>query len=278
MARSIGEIQQEMTEAIRHDPVLSGAATSTSKTALWRLWTRIAATCAWTVEVLMDTFVQEVNEKVAALKPHSLRWYAAKAEAFQYGRALALDSDTYDNTNVPEETAESERIVKYAAVTERDAQLAVKVAKQSDDLMPLSEAELTAFRAYMNEIKDAGVKLSIVSHAADSLKLGLTIYYDPLILSSNGSRIDGASSTPVRDAITRFLQNLPFNGEFVIAYLTDALQQVDGVVIPHVAGCFTKYSDLPFTSVNISVVPESGYLRLADQDFAVTYIAKAPLR
>ena len=144
MARTIAEIQQSMIDGIQADPVLAPVATSTSKTALWKLWTRVVATCAWTVEVLFDTFKAEVNEVVATLKPHTERWYAAKALAFQYGYSLALDSDVYDNSALTETQIDNSQIVKYAAVTPVDKKLRIKVAKETGDLAPLTAPELAA--------------------------------------------------------------------------------------------------------------------------------------
>jgi hypothetical protein len=278
MARTIAEIQQSMIDDIQADPVLAPVSTSTSKTALWRLWTRIVAVCAWTVEVLFDTFKSEVNEVVATLKPHTERWYASKARAFQYGYSLALDSDVYDNSALTETQIDDSQIVKYAAVTPVDKKLRIKVAKETGDLAPLTAPELAAFAEYMARIKDAGVKLIIDSLPADKLKLSLKIYYDPLILNATGGRIDGADSEPVQNAVDVFLKNLPFNGTFVIAFLVDALQKVDGVVIPHIDSCETKYGALPFTSVDVKVVPDSGYLRFeVAGDLTIEFIPQGQL-
>lgn len=250
-----------MIADVQADPVLAPAATSTSKTAFWRLWTRIVAAAAWSVEVLFDTHKQEINEVVTALKPHSLKWYATKARAFQFGYALPPDTDVYDNSLLTEAQIEASQIVKYVAVVEQDKTLRVKVAKLATDLLPLTGPELASFAAYMARIKDAGVKLVITSQVADKLKLELDIYYDPLVLNAQGQRIDGSSLTPVQTAIDSFLKNLPFNGVFVMAYLVDALQQVDGVVIPHLKQALTSYGAFPFTSVAVTYQPDSGYLR-----------------
>lgn len=269
-----------MIDAIAADPVLSPVATSTSKVAIFRLFTRIVASCAWTVEILFDTLKTEVNDLLAALKPHTLRWYAKKAAAFQYGCELAVDSDVYDNTLLTEEQVDATLIVKYVAVTEGNKLLRVKVATEDTDLEPLTEPQLEAFAEYMARIKDAGVRLQIESNAADSLKLSLKIFYDPLILNSDGQRIDGADSEPVQNAVKAYLKNLPFNGTFVLAYLTDALQKVDGVVIPHIVEAYTKYGALPFTSIDVKYEPDAGYLRIADEeeDLTIEFVPQSQLQ
>jgi hypothetical protein len=280
MARTISEIQQSMLDAIAADTVLSTKLTSTSKVSVFRLFTRIIASCAWTVEILFDSLRTEMNELLAKLKPHSLRWYATKALAFQYGYSLAIDSDTYDNSALTEDQIDASLIVKYAAVTEgTDKRLRLKVATQATDLQPLSGAQLAAFSQYMQRIKDAGVKLNIESNDADKLRLKVKVFYDPLILNSQGQRIDGTESEPVQKAIDAFLKSLPFNGVFVLAYLTDALQKVDGVVIPHIVSCETSYGVLPFTSVDVQYVPDAGYLRFQNPaDLELEFVPQAQLQ
>jgi hypothetical protein len=273
MARTIAEIQQAMLDEIVADPVLAPVTTNTSRTAIFRLFTRIVATCAWTVEVLFDTLKTEINEIIALLKPHTLRWYQNKALNFQYGYSLTVDSDNYDNSLLTEEQIEASKIVKYAAVTEgEDLRLRIKVAKEGTDLEPLTAPELASFTEYIARIKDAGVGVNIESNVADKIKLSLTVFYDPLILDSNGSRIDGTDSEPVRKAAKNYLKNLPFNGLFVIAFMVDALQQIDGVIIPHITLCQTSYGILPFTSVDVKYLPDAGYLRFQnDADLVITY-------
>jgi hypothetical protein len=281
MARSIDDIQQSMISAIQADPVLSLVCTSTSKVAIWRLMTRIFAACAWSVEVLFDTLKQEVNDIIANLKPHSLRWYANKAKDFQYGFSLEIDSDKYDNTGFTDDEIETSKVVQYSAVTEGDdGKLRIKIAGiTGEDLAPISAPQLTAFTEFMRRVKDAGVRILIVNQVSDKLKLDLKIYFNPLILDGDGQRIDGADATPVQSAVKNFLKNQPFNGVFVLAYLVDALQQVDGVVIPHVSQCLTKFGAFAFTSVNVQYSPDSGYLRFeSDDDLTIEFIPQTQLQ
>lgn len=279
MARTIDEIQESMLAAIAADATLAPVATSTSKVAIFKLFTRIVAAAAWTIEVLFDTLKTELNDLLAALKPHSLRWYANKAKDFQYGYSLPIDTDKYDNTGLTEEQIEDSKIVRYSAVTEGDdGKLRIKVAKENADLEPLAVGELASFSEYMARIKDAGVRLLITSNTPDKLKLTLKIFYDPLILDSNGQRIDGSDLTPIQTAVKNYLKNLPFNGVFVLAYLVDALQQVEGVVIPHIESCSTSYAAFPFTTVNVQYLPDAGYLRFEnDADLTLQFEPQSQL-
>ena len=281
MARTITEIFNDKMARVAADATLGPLLTSTSKVAVYRLLLYISAVCDWTLENLHDLFKREVAETIAAMKPHSLQWYAEKAKAFQYGYNLVAEADYYDNTGLTESQIEESKIVAYAAVVEQEAsviRLRIKVAKKvGSDLGPLTTPELNALRFYFKRVKDAGVKLGangefITSGNADLLKLTLRIKYNPLVLNGTGGRIDGVTATPVKDAIKRYLENLPFNGVFSVDKMEDAIQDVEGVDEVAVDLVQTKYGALAFTSVDMNYTPDSGYLRMEDADFNTTYL------
>jgi hypothetical protein len=274
MARTITEIFDDKMQRVAADAVLGPLLTSTSKTAIYRLIMYISAVCDFTLEKLHDIFKAEVNETIAAMKPHSLRWYALKAKAFQYGFNLVPEADYYDNTGIAEDAIEVSKIVDHAAVIEQERELRLKVATDNgQDLEALTAEQLNAFVAYMQRVKDAGVKLSITSTPADLLKVGLRIKYNALVLNGYGGRIDGVSATPVQNAIRTFLKNLPFNGVFSIQKMVDVIQAVDGVDDVKADVVQTTYGALPFTSVDIDYTPDSGYLRVLDADLTIQFIA-----
>jgi hypothetical protein len=272
MARTINEIQQSMIDAVAADVVLAPLLTSTSTVAVWRLILYIVAVAIWTLDSLMDIFKSDIDAEIAQLKPHSLQWYAGMAKNFQYGYDLVFEADYYDNTGIDPDVIAASKIVSYAAVVEQTRGVRIKVAKTVGvDLGALASGELDSFSAYMKAIKDAGVKLQITSGPADSLRLVLRIEYNPLVLNATGGRIDGVTMTPVADAIKTHLKNLPFNGVFSTQKLVDAIQMVEGVADLSVDNVQTKYGLLIFTTVNITVIPDAGYLRIADADLVITY-------
>lgn len=280
MARTIQEIYDQIVTAKNAQPELA-ALDSTSKVAIWALWAYVVAVCVWTLESLFDLHKASVDKAIADMKPHKRRWYRDKALAFQFGQALVTDEDYYDNTGLTSEAIAAMQIVKYAAVNESaDGNLRVKVATEvSGELAPLSIAapdQLGPFTAYMNLIKDAGVKLVIESLPPDKLQLNIDIYYDPLVVDSTGGRLDGNSVKPVEIAISQYLKNLPFNGEFVLSALTDALQVTPGVVIPQIKFVNISYGGGVWTAVNARYVPYGGYLRIYNPaDLIINYIANA---
>ncbi len=273
MARSIAEIQSGIVTSVQSDTVLGPLLTSTSGTAIWYLWTYIVAACQWTLENLFDTHKNEVAGIIATQKPHSLQWYVSMAKAFQYGIALPPDSDVYAIVPPVDPTV---LIISNAAAVELVNLLRIKVAKLvSGSLSPLSSGELTAFTAYMAKIKDAGVRLQCTSGNADNLQLALNIFYDPLILNADGSRVDGTETTPILDAMNAFLDNPPFNGVFMLNSMIAALQAIPGVIIGQPVTVQANYGATPYLPITTQYVPDAGYMKL-DATYFNANITYAP--
>jgi hypothetical protein len=259
MARSVETIYNSLLAAKSGTAALDGL-DSSSATAIWRLWLYIVAVAINVHEGLFDAHKAEVTSIINAELPHTTRWYVWKAKAFQYGDSLPTDSDTYATIDA------SLQIVTQAACTESAGRVRLKAAKGTDTLAALSSAELAALTAYMQQVKDAGVRLTVTSGAADDLRIGLKVYYDPLLLDATGARLDGTSVTPVKDAIAAFLTQLPFNGLMVVNKLLDAVRAVEGVVNCSVITVAARYGDLSFAPVEDEYLPDAGYL-INDGDY-----------
>ena len=278
MARTITEIQREIITEKDRSPGLASL-NSTSKTAIWRLWTYVTATAIWTLETLFDLHKKEVDQLLLTKKPHNLLWYKAKAEAFQFGMELKPGSDGYDNTNIDHLEVAKRRIVKHVAIVEnkKNGWVRLKAAKEvNGQLQALSKTnpdELGALNHYMQSIKDAGVKLVVDSLPPDRLKMHIDIYYDAMVLDANGGRLDGASVKPVNDTIKAYLRSLPFNGAFVLATLTDRLQETAGVVIPQIRHVSVSYGTRKDVCIPVRYIPDGGYLRIyQEDDLKINYI------
>ena len=278
MARTIQEIQTLILQAKAQEPALNEL-NSTSKVAIWRLWVYIIAVAIWSLEKLFDQHRADIDKRLAELKPHTARWYRSKALAFQYGFDLLPDSDTFNNQGHTEEAIEASKIVKYSAVIEskNEGRLIVKIAgEQGEQLQPITDAQKQAFEAYLQEIKDAGVRLSVVNYQPDVLHLQMKIIYDPLVLDSNGQSIIHATK-PVEETVKSYLKRLPFNGELVLAHLIDALQQAEGVKIPHLVLAQSKNITSSggygaFETIEISKIPTAGYFTI-DNFNDITYVS-----
>jgi hypothetical protein len=242
---------------------------STSQVADWNLWLYVVAAIMCVLDNLFDGFNATMLALLASSKAHSATWYQALALRFQYGQDTIADTDQYANTGLSPDQIAAQLIIAQAAVTEVSTAtsigLRIKVVKSVAGVYTvLTDAEMAAFTAFMNKQKDAGVNIQAQSLAGDGFKLGIQIFYDALILKSDGSRIDGSTDTPVQDAINAFLQALPFNGEYANTRLSNALQLVSGVVLVNITLAQAQYGEFPFTNIDEVYVPDGGYLELAE--------------
>lgn len=277
MAQSIKYYQDSITNSYVINAAAIGVIidpTKWSTVNLDRCFIYAIAVIAWTIDNLFDRFKADVNEIISSQKLHSLRWYAGKAKEFQHGYNLVDEADYYNNAGIDPSLIEASKIIDYVAVVEDIRGLRIKVATDNGhDLIPLAPAQLEAFKFYMKEVTDAGVKRSVTTAVADSLKLSLRIIFNPLVLNSVGQRIDGTSSTPIPDAINLYLKNLPFNGVLSLQKLIDVIQAIEGVEDLNLDSAAAKYGALSFANINISYLPDAGYLRIASGDLTLTYIA-----
>ena len=291
MARSIAEIKAQMTSAWMSDvsnvekygfspnDTFEG---TFSKVSLESIFLYTVAFGQWVLESLFDVHRLEVLDIIARMKPHSAQWYAEMARAFQDGFNLLPDGSGFDNEGRTDEEIETSKIVKYSAAIEQRNSLRIKAAKiNSGDLAPLSEDEQVRFTYYMNHIKDAGVHIDILTANAQLLKLNLSIFYNPLVLTALGNRVDGTAENVVVEAIKRYLNSIEFDGTLVVAHLIDELQRVDGIVIPHINnnpapdyGIAYRYGELDWIPIEVSHRPDSGYIRLDEDALTINYIPR----
>ena len=229
------------------------------------------ATAICFLEKIFDADKADIDTLIAELKPHSKKWYINKALAFMYGYELVVDTDMYDTTTLTAAQISTAHVVKYAAAVEKSSVVYIKVAGAG--LTQISNDQEAGLVAYFKEVKDAGVKLEIINRPAEYFKAKLTIYYNPMVLNSDGSSIDG--SFPVRDSIIAFISSLPFNGEYRNNALIDALQVLEGVVMAELVSVATSSDNgVTFIPVDAYVVPDSGRFKInVDTDLILDYKA-----
>lgn len=279
MARTIQIIKDEITSSFMGNETIQliyGFPSSSifeetfSKVSIENILFENIAFCTWTIETLFDTHKSELQSELLNQKSGTLPWYRTMALAFQYGFNLIVDSDQFNNETATDDQIEASKIVKYAAVNEgdQDSRVIIKIAGEASGVLsPINTAQLEAFEAYMQEVRYAGVKITVVNYLPDQLFLALKIYRDPLLIDAQGNSILKGGK-PVEEALKNYLKELPFNGELVLAYLVDALQKVEGVRIPHIESASSSWID-PTTGgygmpniIAVKTIPESGYYQM----------------
>lgn len=267
MARNLSEIQLEITNKYVAEMATIGYTVDVnnwSAVNIQRLFIYVVAFCILTLEKLFDTFKIEVENTIKNDKPGSKDWIKNMVLNFQYGFDLIEGTDQFDNTNMSQQDIEESKVVKYCAVTDAGDILAIKVAAaEGDDLVPLSNEELTALQIYLGKIMYAGVGFSLINIEADSIRLQqIQIYYNPMILSDNGVQLASGVEV-VESTIKSHLKSIDFNGIFSLQTLQDSLQKVNGVVLVNVGYVYVKstYASV-YTFVPTYCIPASGYFKI----------------
>lgn len=271
MARTISEIYNAMIVEKESNAELAGLQpdpdsfqtfladlTTASKMAIWRLIFYVVALAIYVHEVLWDAYRQEVEDRAEELIPGTLRWYYEQCLIFQYGDGLSYIDGIYQYFPVNE----ANRIIERAAAVEVGDQVQLKVAKLDGSGLPtpLLPAEIAAFEEFVDTIKFAGTNTLVISEVADLLKVVYTIFYDPLVLAADGSLLSDPATFPVEDAITGYIQDMPFNGVFFGSKMEDAIQGAVGVVGYARTALEAKYGALPYSIVAEAYGSNAGHM------------------
>ena len=241
---------------------------SSSKVAVWRLFMWLFATGSWIVETLFDKHTEEITDILSAKKPHTRRWYAEESKKFQYGYAMIWKDGQYQYARIDEDA----KVVKYAAASEKNGKVILKVAKESGtQKVPLSIGEKAAFTEFWAQWKDAGVRLEIVSQAADILKIDIKIIRDRLVLNGNNSLLRDASVFPIDDAITAYGNSLEFDGIITLSTLVNLIKAAEGVKDVKLNSAQHKAAGGTFATVDMSVESVSGHFVIDQASSSFTY-------
>lgn len=274
--RTLEEIYNSLLENKATYPDLDPL-TSESKVSIWRMVFWVFAYGIYVHERIFEQYKREISLMIQEEKSHSQRWYRNMALKFQYGFLLIPDDDQFNNTGYNESQIEASKIIKYSAVTESTDQsrLIIKIATETNGkLQPITADQKEAFESYLAEIKDAGVHTTVINFLPDRLQLHLKIKRDPNVIDSNGVSIINGNE-PVKDVLKKFMKELPFNGELILNHLVDKLQEIEGVVNPHLFAAKTSWIDAELNDygyyelVEISKIPVSGYFEI---DYSTTII------
>jgi hypothetical protein len=268
MARTIKEIKDSMTARFVSDVTIQATYgldvnkmfdEQFSVVSIESILFYIVAFCVWTLETLFDEYRHDVEVRIEAIVPHRAKWHKMKSLEFMKDKTLIEDSDVYNTEGMTDEDIVSARVIKHAvAVESLDVSiLTIKIAGElNDERVPLDKAAETQFTTYITEIKDAGVKISIVNAEADRFNCKIDVYYDPILLTEN-------VESDCRAAIKNYIENLPFNGEYNNMKLVDAIQVLEGVkIVEFWSASYLSANDSIWTEINAKAVPYAGYFKL----------------
>jgi hypothetical protein len=290
MNRTLQEIIGLILSLKEANPFLQ-VLSSPSKTAVWRNIMEAVAFMIFNFQEAVNLHMKEIENKIASQKVPRLPWYRNEALRFQYGFDLIPETDqfssTYEDNGVQIEATleqvEASKIIKYVAVTRSKSntgkiKISMKIAGENTDEV-LSDEKALAFKKFIEEIQAAGDDIVIVNFLPDILRQDIEICYDPLVLLPNGMSIV-SGKFPVQDTISRFLLNLPFNGELSVQKLLEEIKATEGVIDLNKLNIQSKWIEPgvgygQFQPITISRIPKSGRFKIEDWS-GITYINYQP--
>lgn len=257
----LGELYTVITDEVNADADLSGL-TSVSKTAEFNLWKYIWSALAYIQEAIWEERQAEIQTIADSAIPGTEKWFHKELLKFQYDDALSFNTTTAKYFYAVIDPAK--QIIKRCAVISNGGLTQIKVATEdgSGNPIALTAPQLSAFLAYMRQIQWAGANVAApVSLNSDKLNAPFTIYY-------NGTIDLAALKVLVEAAFNNYLKSLPFNAEFKITALQDALQAVTNVndVVPGVIQA--KPDGGAYADVNRIYIPTAGYI---EKDSTITF-------
>lgn len=241
---------------------------SVSRTSVYKLWIYVPAFVCWFFEnYIFVVFKKDIETIISQNEFLTDRWLSTEMKKFQDGDTLVIN-----NTSKRPYYAtidETKQIIKYVSVVSVAGSTTVKVAKA--DKVPLTNPELTRASAYLNDIQPTGSNIGLFTAASDQIKTPMTVYYNAL-------RDEAEMKVLIQAAITDYLDNLPFNGEFLLSKLFDQIQSVQDVK-DIVFGNFEAKpaAGVSYTPITRNYMPLAGHL-VIDPSFDLdTNITYAPL-
>lgn len=220
MARSIDEIQAAIITDVQADSTLSGL-TSTSRRAIWRLWTYVIAVSINLLEQLMDIFKAETESTVLLSAPQTPQWLQDRVFKFQYD---AVDPQVLQIIDLipqyPVVDSDLCIVTRCSVKTNIAGSVTVKVAK-GETPGPLNGSELAALQSYVSLIGVTGIAYAVTSTDSDKIFIEADVYYQGAYAS--------IIQTNVINAILGFLAALPFDGSMKVNDLESAMRNAEGV-------------------------------------------------
>lgn len=277
MSRTLSEIYNEAVET-RNKYLELTELTNDSKMSIINAFTWVTAAAIYSFETLLDVFTTDIAKTFTQRINGTSAYYANAMLKWQYGDDLIINDEGTAFHYATEDT--TKRLITHVSYQEyyneefKDNILILKVASgEGRSLSQLSDEELIAARAYLNQIKFAGVKCNVVSRRGDVLVPRLTVYYDGAITKEElYDNID--------TALIDFIVNMKFDSLVYSQKIIDAIQKVEHVTDVHIdheasveQGIFiAQYNDNnelgPLTKIERKCYLASGYAKQSTQQDA----------
>lgn len=218
----------------------------------------VFAFAIWVLESMFDAHKTEVAQALEQMRPHRPVWYRNKALAFMKGKTLIPDTDTYDTADMSDAEIEAAHVIKHAVAVENEdvSVLTMKIAGEVGGIRgKIDEETERQFKAYMEYIRDAMVKIDLINAEPDIFNCNVDIFYDAMLTPED-------VKASCEQAIKSYIENLPFNGEYTNMALVDKLQVLDGVKLVNFKSASSSSAVSEVVSdINARYIPYAGYFK-----------------
>lgn len=256
MSRSISQIYSEAVynrnNYLQITEMDSGVLNSRSKMSIMNLFTYVMAVLIYTYETILDVFEVNIARLLSQRINGTPEYYAFISKKYQYDHTAEAPDELYfdeDSLKVRyREINTAHQIVTQSAweynlttTTNNEGEeveirngIVLKVCKDSSDSSdtesgavyePLTNAEMTGFRSYINQVKFLGAKISCISTYGDILTISnCNIKY-------NKDYVTAAQAfASVKAALINYAQNIGYNGYIYYQSIIDAIQSADYIL------------------------------------------------
>lgn len=277
MSRTLTEIYNEAVKA-RNERLELTEYNNNSKMSVINAFTWTVAAAIHSFESLMDAFCTDLAAVFSSRINGTPDFYANAMKRWQYGDSLVVNeagtSFSYPSVDTTKQLISHVSYELTYVEEYKDDVLVLKVAKGEGSAMSrLEDEELIAARAYLNQIKFAGVKCRVVSRKGDVLVPKVTVYYDGAVSKEELYDL-------IDESLTKFVEGTAFDSTLYAQRVVDAIQRTEHVtdvwINPEAAadqGIFVaQYDDNnelgELTKVDRKLHLSSGYIKQSTKEGA----------
>lgn len=226
MSRTLTEIYNEAVDT-RNKYLELTELTNDSKMSIINAFTWVTSAVIYSFETLLDVFMTDISTVFNSRINGTPAYYANAMLKWQYGDELVINDEGTSFSYAQEDV--TKRIISHVSYQEvysadyKDDILILKVATgEGSDMSRLSDEQLVSVRAYLNQIKFAGVKCNVISRKGDVLVPRVTVYYDGAV--SKEELYDA-----IDQSLTQFITDMKFDSLIYAQKVIDAIQKTEHV-------------------------------------------------
>lgn len=274
MMRTRQEIKKQIVDEFMNNPTLANRYGFAVGESFSEKFSLVSIENIWfeIISYILYFHEQMVQENAKNSRVHNLSWY--RDQVLNYLDEVAIKwidgQFSYEISGLSQTQLSLRKIVKKCAVEERArGGLLIKVSGQNG---PLTTNQFNRLKYVVEHIKDAGNRISWRNDPADELKATIDIYIDPTVIDITTGRLLSSDDEvyPVEDAAKGYLNNLEFNGAFVMTKFIDAIQSVNGVKDVHVNNVQWRHGANDWAAIVRKQIPYSGHFSFGN-DLTLNY-------